>query len=186
MLCPEFPLGTDRLVLRPFTAGDVDDVWDYQRRPEVARHMLWAAREREQTRLVVEEMAGEVALRKARDCLSMAVFWPEIGRVVGQVELVWLSEEHHQGEVGYVFNPDHHGKGLATEAVREVLRLGFEELGLHRVIGRCSAHNTASARLLERLGMRREAHFLHSALVKGEWREEMIYAILADEWRSAG
>lgn len=181
---PEFPLRTERLVLRPFTAADVDDVWAYQRQPEVARHMLWAAREREQTRLVVEEMAGEVALRASGDCLSLAVFWPVENRVVGQVELVWHSAEHRQGEVGYVFNPDHHGGGLATEAVREVLRLGFEEFGMHRIVGRCSARNAASIRLLERLGFRREAHFVHSMLVKNEWREELVYAQLRNEWRT--
>lgn len=82
-----------------------------------------------------------------------------------------------------VFNPDHQGKGLATEAARAVLRLGLEELDLHRIVGRCNALNTASAKLMERLAMRREAHFMQSSIIKGAWHEEFVYAILRSEWR---
>ncbi|MCW2947645.1 MAG: GCN5-related N-acetyltransferase, partial [Actinoallomurus sp.] len=91
---------------------------------------------------------------------------------------------HRQGEVGYIFHPDHGGRGYATEAAEVVLRLGFEELGLHRIVGRLDGRNTASARVLERLGLRREAHFVQNELVKGEWTDEVVYAMLADEWRA--
>ena len=65
-----------------------------------------------------------------------------------------------------------------------MLRLGFEELDLHRIVGRLDARNTASARVLERLGMRLEAHLRENEFVKGEWVSELIYAVLAGEWRS--
>lgn len=182
MLRPDFPLSTARLVLRPFTAEDVDDVWAYQRQPGVARHLLWEARDREQSRIAVQQMMLEDALLRDGDCLTLAAVCPDSGTVVGQVELVWLSSEHRQGELGYIFNPDHQGRGLATEAARAMLRLGFGELGLHRIVGRCVARNTASAALMERLGMRREAHFLGSAFIKGEWRDEYVYALLASDF----
>jgi RimJ/RimL family protein N-acetyltransferase len=83
-----------------------------------------------------------------------------------------------------VLHPDHHGQGYGREAAVEVLRLGFEGLGLHRIIGRCDAHNHASARLLERLGMRREAHFRENEFFKGEWADEYVYALLANEWQA--
>ena len=82
-----------------------------------------------------------------------------------------------------MFHPAHQGRGLATEAASVVLRLGFEGLGLHRVIGRCDALNLPSARLVERLGMRREAHFVHNEVFKGAWGDELVYAMLEDEWR---
>jgi RimJ/RimL family protein N-acetyltransferase len=103
--------------------------------------------------------------------------------VVGDVNLEWLSEYHQQGEIGYVFNPEFHGHGLATEATAEMLRLGFADLGLHRIIGRCDGRNPASARVMERLGMRLEAHFRQNEIFKGEWGDELVYAILADEWK---
>jgi RimJ/RimL family protein N-acetyltransferase len=116
--------------------------------------------------------------------LSLAVVLPETGAVIGDVVLFLRSQEHRQGEIGYVFHPDHGGHGYATEAARMMLRLGFEEFGLHRIIGRIDAWNTASARVLERLGMRREAHFAQNKIVRGEWSDEVVYAMLEDEWRA--
>ncbi len=83
-----------------------------------------------------------------------------------------------------MLHPDQHGRGYGREATLEMLRLGFEGLGLHRIIGRCDARNDTSARLMERLGMRREAHFRENEWVKGEWCDEYVYALLAAEWAS--
>lgn len=183
MLRPAYPIRTPRLLLRPFTRADVDDVWEYQRRPEVARYMSWEPRNRAQTEAAVAQMAREDRLAGEGDCLSLAVVRADLDRVVGQVELVWHSTASRQGEVGYIFSPDHHGQGLATEAAHEMLRVGFEGLGLHRIVGRCHAENRASARLLERLGMRKEAHFVDNELAKGAWRSQLVYALLESEWR---
>ena len=95
-----------------------------------------------------------------------------------------LSREHRQGEIGYILHPDYHGRGLATEAAEVMLRLGFEDLGLHRVIGRLDGRNLASARVLERLGMRREAHFVENEIVKGERTDEIVHAMLEHEWEA--
>ncbi len=70
----------------------------------------------------------------------------------------------------------------ATEAGREMLRLGFESYGLRRMIGRLDGRNEPSARVLARLGMRREAHFVQNEFVKGEWADEVVYAMLHHEW----
>jgi RimJ/RimL family protein N-acetyltransferase len=104
--------------------------------------------------------------------------------VIGDCTLWRVSREHRLGEIGFVFHPDHQGRGYATEAGRELLRLAFAEHGCHRVIGRLEARNAASARVLERLGMRREAHLLENEWVKGEWQSELAYAILEHEWRT--
>jgi RimJ/RimL family protein N-acetyltransferase len=86
------------------------------------------------------------------------------------------------GEVGYIVHPDHQGRGYATEVAERLLGIGFEVLGLHRIIGRLEARNRASARVLEKLGMRREAHFVENEWVKGEWQSEVMFAILDREW----
>jgi RimJ/RimL family protein N-acetyltransferase len=77
-----------------------------------------------------------------------------------------------------MFNPEHHGRGYATEAASAVLDLAFETFGLHRITGSLEARNAASARVLEKLGMRREAHLVENELVKGEWQSEIVYARL--------
>lgn len=169
---------TDRLLLRPFEEGDVDDVWAYQRLPEVARHMLREPRDRDGAEWSVRGMMAETGADRR---YSFAVVLPEPATVVGEVSLLGCGGTN--GEIGYVLHPGHQGRGLAAEATRAMFGLGFDELGMHRIFGLCSARNAASARLMERLGMRREGHFRHSRRVKGEWRDELVYAILAREWR---
>jgi RimJ/RimL family protein N-acetyltransferase len=180
---PEYPLRTDRLLLRPFAADDVDEVWAYQREPGVARYLRWEPRDREQTRAAVVQMVRENDLVGEGDCLSLAATLPSTGAVIGQVELVWLSEQHRQGEIGYVFHPGYGGRGLATEAARAMLGLGFDGLRLHRIIGRCDARNLPSAALLARLGMRREAHLIGTTKGKDGWRDELAFAMLHEEWK---
>jgi RimJ/RimL family protein N-acetyltransferase len=184
MLRPEYPLRTARLTLRPFSPGDLDDLFDIQSRPEVARFLYWEARDAGQVREALDVKTRESVLDEEGKRLSLAVVLPQRGTVIGEVMLGWLSREHRQGEVGFVLHPDHQGRGYATEAAGVMLRLGFADLGLHRIIGRCDAQNLASARVLERLGMRREAHFIHDQIFKGEWGEELVYAMLDHEWKA--
>lgn len=104
--------------------------------------------------------------------------------MVGETGLKLISRQHRHGETGFVFNPDSQGHGLATEATAAMLTLAFQGLGWHRITGSCDARNQQSAPLMERLGMRREAHFVQNALVKGEWTDELIHAILDHEWET--
>jgi RimJ/RimL family protein N-acetyltransferase len=184
MLCPDYPLRTPRLTLRPFRAEDLDDLYAIQSREDVARYLYWSPRSRDEVREALAKKVSQSAIREEGEVLALAVVLTGTGRVVGDVILMWTSREHRQGEVGFVFHPDEHGKGLAGEATRVMLGLGFGGLGLHRIVGRCDARNLASARLMERLGMRREAHFVQNEFVKGEWCDELVFAVLAEEWRS--
>jgi uncharacterized protein (TIGR00369 family) len=183
---PEYPIETARLTLRPFTVDDLEDLHAFHRLPEVSRFLYWNPRDREQTAAALKDKLSQASVRTEGDNLAVAVVLREIGRVIGEVNLCWTSEPHMQGEIGFVFHPEFHGAGLATEAARELLRLGFDGLGLHRVVGRCDGRNGASARLLQRLGMRREAKLVHNEMFKGEWSSEFIYAMLAHEWRTPG
>jgi RimJ/RimL family protein N-acetyltransferase len=185
VLRPDYPLRTPRLTLRPFRAEDLDDLYAIQSREDVARYLYWPPRDRDEVREALAKKVGQSAIEDDGDVLAVAVELTGTGRLIGDVILAWLSRAYRQGEVGFVFHPDLHGKGLAAEATRVVLGLGFAGLGLHRIIGRCDARNAASARLMERLGMRREAHFVQNEFVKGEWCDELVYAVLAEEWRAA-
>lgn len=181
---PDYPIESERLILRPFTTDDFDDLYDIHSRPEVTRYLYWEPRDPQSTRQVLERRIRASALGVEGEALQLAVELPGIGKVIGDILLIWVSREHRQGEVGYVFHPDYGGHGYATEAARVMLRLGFDDLRLHRIAGRLDGRNAASARVLERLGMRREAHFRQNEFVKGEWTDEMVYAMLADEWRA--
>ena len=172
---------TERLRLRPLRAG----------RPRgAARHALARGRVRwlyfeppteEQTRRVdrgrARAAAGDRHGARRSSCA-------DAGELVGHVTIS-IDPEHRQGEIGFMFDPAHQGRGYATEAARALVAYAFEHYGVHRVYGRLEPRNEASARVLEKLGMRREAHLIENEWVKGEWQSEAVYALLAREWTAA-
>jgi RimJ/RimL family protein N-acetyltransferase len=181
VLRPEYPILTERLVLRPFAAGDLDDLHALTGDPDVVRYLYWAVHTPEDTRAALEKRLTQDALTEEGQWLVLAIELE--GRVIGQVVLKWSSVLSRQGELGFVLHPAYQGKGYAREASQAMLRLGFEGLGLHRIIGACDTRNVPSWQLLSRLGMRREAHFVEDELFKGEFGDQYIYAMLDREWR---
>jgi RimJ/RimL family protein N-acetyltransferase len=177
-------LESERLLLRPFTTDDFESLFAIQSRPDVARWLYWEARDEGEVRAALRKKIDGSRLADDGDSLSLAVVLKTSSEVIGDGTLFLLSAEHRQGEIGFVFHPDHHGHGYATETAGLLLELAFGEFGLHRVIGRLEPRNAASARVLERVGMRREAHFRENEFIKGEWQSELVYAILEHEWHA--
>jgi len=177
------PLKTERLVLRRFAESDFDAVFAMRSNAEVARYLYWEPESEAAARKALARKLTSVSLREEGDVLALAAVERSGGQVVADMILRWASRDHSTGEIGYIVHPDHTGKGYATEAAAPLLAIAFDELGLHRVIGRTEARNVASARVLEKLGMRREAHLVENEFVKGEWQSELVYAILDREWR---
>jgi RimJ/RimL family protein N-acetyltransferase len=183
VLQPTYPVKTARLILRRFTRDDLSALHSLQSRPDVARYLGRAPRGRADTARVLAEKIENTAMTVPGDALSIAVELIDTAELIGDLTLTLTSAEDNSGEMKVVFHPKHHGKGYAAEATAELLRLGFEEFGLHRIIGRCDGKNIASASLMEGLGMRREAHLRESELVDGVWKDELVYAMLAVEWQ---
>ncbi|MFC9691502.1 GNAT family N-acetyltransferase [Kribbella sp. NPDC056951] len=183
-LHPAYPLRTERLDLRAHRRDDLDDLLAFHSNPDIVRYVPWPVRDRELTREALEKKLTQDRLTEEGQWLVLAIELRETGTVIGEVLLKWASEADRQGEIGYALHAGYHGKGYASEAAREMLRLGFEDLGLHRIVAVLDDRNTASAQLLERLGMRREAHHLQALWFKGEWGNEFVYALLKDEWLS--
>jgi RimJ/RimL family protein N-acetyltransferase len=188
VLKPDYPIETERLLIRPLDpATDVDAVLAYQSREDVCRYIPYFPRTREQ---IAERLADPERMRstieKEGEVVSLALVVRETGTLVGDVILVWSSAEHRSGEIGYVINPDHQGNGYATEACRAMLALAFDGLDLHRVIARIDERNAASGAVLRRIGMRQEAVLVENEWFKGEWTTEIDFAILAEEWRKVG
>jgi RimJ/RimL family protein N-acetyltransferase len=118
------------------------------------------------------------------DWFSAAAVERATGITVGGLAFHWVSERDKTAEIGFVFDPCHQGKGFATEASRALIDWAFASAGMHRVIGQLDARNAASARVLEKLGMRLEAHLVENEWVKGEWQSGLVYALLDREWSS--
>jgi RimJ/RimL family protein N-acetyltransferase len=182
MYKPDWPIHSERLLLRPFEESDLHALHRIQSDEEVVRYLYHDARSLDEVRAVLARKMDSAAVGGEGDGLSAAVVLRDTGELVADVSLRWVSEGHEQGELGFVVHPAHQRRGYATEAARPILDFAFDTMGLHRVVGRTEARNIASARVLEKLGMRREAHLIENEWVKGEWQSELVYAVLAEEW----
>jgi RimJ/RimL family protein N-acetyltransferase len=182
---PDWPLETERLTLRPFVEDDFEAVHAMRSRPEVARYLYQGPASREQSRERLTRMMASPAWAVEDDWFSAAAVERASGITVGDMAFHWVSERDRTAEVGFVFDPRHQGKGLATEAAHALVDWAFTTAGMHRVIGRTEARNVASARVLEKLGMRLEAHFVENEWVKDEWQSELVYAVLDREWSAS-
>jgi RimJ/RimL family protein N-acetyltransferase len=179
---PEYPIETERLRLRPFSRGDVDAVFSYRSRPDVAEYLFDEPMNHDECAEAVRLRTAQIAFTSEGDKVILAVVRKADGRLIGEVSLIWRSLVDQQAEIGYIFHPDAHGQGYAAEAARPLLAFGFEVMGLHRIYARCDARNRASSTVMRKLGMRQEAHFREHMQVKGRWDEEIICAILDHEW----
>jgi len=177
------PRRTERLVLRAFRHGDEDDVLAYRSRPDVVRYMPTEPLHASGVVAFIAERTSATQIRADNDKIILAVEHDRT--VIGDLLIRAVQLADGQAEIGWAFNPAYHGRGLATEAARELLGLAFGGLAMHRVFAQLDPRNTASARLCERLGMRREAYFREDIWFKGEWGDTAVYALLADEWRAA-
>ncbi|HJQ43734.1 MAG TPA: GNAT family protein [Jatrophihabitantaceae bacterium] len=183
-LRPSYPIETARLRLWPLSASDLDDLLAYRGDPDVCRYLPFEPMTSAVLSARLATDLGRTEITEEGHSLTLGASRVTDGRVIGDVVLFFHSALHLSGELGYVFAPSVAGQGYATEACTAVLDLAFGSLGLHRVTARMDARNTTSARLAERLGMRREAEFRSSEMFKGEWADVVIYALLAADWRA--
>ena len=179
---PFADIETQRLLLRRFADSDLAPFLAYANDPLVSRYQSWES--------YTEAEAGElIARQKVAEpgrpgWFSFAVELKETRAMVGHVSLSAKAEDVRQGEMGFAFAREYQGRGLAREAAERVLAYAFEVLGMHRVVGVTDCENARSVVLLERLGMRCEAHFVENIWFKGAWGSEFYYAILQSEWES--
>ncbi|MBA3021984.1 GNAT family protein [Propionicimonas sp.] len=177
----DWPLLTARLTLRPARASDAAEIWGWQQLPEVIQ---WTPRQ-----LASLEAFTDHWVKHLDRTLVVAQGGRLIGSAKVSVQNAWSQEEvvtqaaGAEAEIGWALDPSIHGQGYGTELAVSLLAICFDGLGLHRVVGICFADNAASARVMEKAGMRREAHFRADSLHRdGRWYDTYCYAMLASEW----
>lgn len=175
-------LMSDRLVLRRFSPTDLPAFVAYRSNPDVARYQGWEA-----PYPVADAERMIEALRREHpdtpgEWYQYAVELRSTGELVGDCAAKTDAEDPRQAELGFTLAPAHQGRGYATEAARRLLDYLFGARAKHRVIAYCDARNAASAAVLQRLGMRREGHLRESTWAKGEWTDDLLYAVLDREW----
>ena len=175
-------LETPRLILRELRDDDATAIHAYASDAEVVRYLDWGPNTPEDT---AQFLARARAARGAipRTAYHRAIVLTATGHLVGGGRIEIRNAANGAGDVGYVLGRPHWGHGFATEATRALLGFGFGSLALHRIWATCDVRNDASARVLEKIGMRREGHLRHDVRRKGEWRDSYLYTILEPEWR---
>jgi RimJ/RimL family protein N-acetyltransferase len=174
-------LTTERLVLREFTLSDWSATNAYESDPEVVRYETFGPYSPEESRDYIRRMLRE-SRKSPREIYDLALVLRATDQLIGRCGLRISDPNAREGVLWYIVNRSYWGQGYATEAARAMLGYGFAELRLHRVWADADPANTASIRVLEKVGMRLEAHFRENAWIKGAWVDSLIFAILDREW----
>ena len=181
------PIRTDKLIIRRFTHADIDDIIEFTAHLSVNRETTNIPREDRAKMVEYVDTQNGHSLFETDKCVDLAVELKETSKVIGLLSLV--SNGDRQGEIGWGFSIEYRGQGLATEAVRRLITYTFEDCGYHRIFAGTIFTNKRSWALMERLGLRKEAHFVKAhvpAKPEGEWIDTVRYAILAEEWAPGG
>jgi RimJ/RimL family protein N-acetyltransferase len=174
------PIPTERLLLHRFTPTDVPDILAFVAHPSVARVTPEIGTTEAEVRAYVDRQCALQPFEKDQ-CFDLGIERRVDGRVIGLLSLV--CGDHRQAAIGWGLGFEHRGQGYATEAARALLAYGFSELDLHRIYAKTSSRNPGSYRVMERLGMRREAELREAEFHDGAWIDVLIYGLLAAEWR---
>ena len=173
-------LHTERLSLRPMHIIDAEDMYDYAKRPEVTQYLLWSEHSDIYfTRDYLRYVGRRYALG---DFYDWAVIDRESHRMIGTCGFTKIDPTNNSAEIGYVLNPDFHRRGFGSEAVKRVLKFGFEELSLNRIEARFMQGNDASLALMRSVGMTFEGYMRDLIFVKGSYRTVGVSSILRSEY----
>ena len=171
---------TERLLLRELQRIDREAIHKYSRDSEVVKYMDWGPNTSKDDREFLERT---IAARKEnpRRNFTLAITVKDTKRLIGSCGIHESNPADREGWIGYCLDRQHWGRGFGTETAKALLDFGFMDLRLHRIFATCVPANTASAHVLEKVGMRLEGHFRQHRWVKGKWRDSLIYAILDNE-----
>ncbi|HET6660654.1 MAG TPA: GNAT family protein [Rubrobacter sp.] len=172
---------SERLRIRRFKDSDLSPFMAYRNDPKVARYQSWDSCDEREARAFIREVKSAQP-GVPGDWFQFAMESKGMGDLVGDCGLRVDEHEPYRAEIGFTLAPEYQGRGFASEAVSRLLDYAFEALGLHRVVAISDCRNAPSVALLERVGMRREGHFLENVWFKGGWADEYLYAVLKDEW----
>jgi RimJ/RimL family protein N-acetyltransferase len=177
---PFSAIESERLILRRFTGADLPTLLVYRNDPEIARYQSWESFSEDEAQAFLQKQQT-LEPGVPEKWFQFAMELKSSGLLVGDCALQ-VDKQGQQGEIGFTLARQHQGKGFVTEAASRVCDYAFTNLNLHRIVAITDCRNHASVAVLERLGFRREGHFIKNIFFKGEWGDEYLYAMLKDEW----
>jgi RimJ/RimL family protein N-acetyltransferase len=177
-------IATDRLVLREFVPDDWPAVLVYQRDPRYLKLYPWTDRTEDDVRSFVQRFVDQQTERPRRR-FQLAIAFPDGGQAIGNCGIRRKPGNNWEADIGFELAPEYWGRGYATEAALAMVDFGFRELGVHRISSWCIADNAASARVLEKVGLRPEGRLRENEHFKGRWWDTLLYGLLEREWRAS-
>ncbi|GHI00674.1 GNAT family N-acetyltransferase [Neobacillus kokaensis] len=173
-------LETERLILRKITLGDVDDLYEYCSNEEVSKYVTWDKHKwPSDTKKFVNFVLQQYENKKVA---PWGIEYKETGKLLGTIDFVWWRPEHNSAEIGYCLAKDYWGRGITSEAAKELIKFGFEKMDLIRIQARCFTENIGSQRVMEKAGMSFEGINRKAMFIKGKHRDLKIYSILKEEF----
>lgn len=178
----EITLESTRLILRRFVDADLEPFLAYRSDPEIARYQGWSMPySREMAEQFIQDMKAQQPGIPG-EWFQWAIELRASGALIGDCAFYLLSRDTRQAEIGVTLARPFHGQGYAQEAIWRLLAYLFDEMALHRVCANCDPENAPAWKSLERMGFRREAHFIENLWFKGRYADEYWYAMLGREW----
>lgn len=171
---------SQRLIIRPIQVNDARALFAYRRNAAVNKYQGWIPQTLEDAETFIQKTATEMNIPGT--WFQLALLNKIDKKLIGDMG-VHFKHERDQVELGFTIASDKQGQGLATEALQAVLSYLFVQMKKHRVTASVDPRNTASIRVLEKLKFRKEAHFIESYYMDGEWADDALYALLSKEWK---
>jgi RimJ/RimL family protein N-acetyltransferase len=171
-------ISTKRLVIKEISIADAPRVFEYRQAPEVLRFQSFNPKSIDEVHSFIRNEAMD--FNKENTWLQLGIYLA--GQLIGDMGIHFIGPENKQCEIGYTIDPKYQKNGYGKESVSGVLDYLFRELDKHRIIASLDPENEASRNLLESLGFRNEGCFKKSILNKGEWGDDLVYALLDEEW----
>jgi RimJ/RimL family protein N-acetyltransferase len=173
-------LETKRLIIRPISLDDKSDIFEYRSDTETNKYQGWIPKNIDD----VDSFIGKISkqINEPETWFQFVLIKKETQKIIGDLGIHFFDSENKQVEIGCTLNKDFQNKGCATESVKRIIDYLFNELNKHRIITSVDPDNINSTRLVERIGFRKEAHFVESLWVNGKWVDDVIYALIEKDW----
>lgn len=172
---------SERLLLRPITLDDAEAIFKYRSDAITNQFQGWIPKTFEDVYDFIENRVSST-IDVVDTWYQLAIIKKENGELIGDVGIHFLDADKKQTEIGCTLDKNKHGKGFATEALKETIHFLFNTLNKHRIVTSIDPENIKSIELVKRLGFRKEAHFRKSLLINGEWVDDLVYAMLREDW----
>ncbi|WP_169891207.1 GNAT family N-acetyltransferase [Litchfieldia alkalitelluris] len=175
------PIESNRLLLREIKEKDFDEIYRIKSDPEVVKYLTWGPFTEEQT---LNSIKKQIAFQDAknRKVFVLAVILKDTQEVIGNALLMIENDDVETAEIGYFLHSKFWNRGLGKEVVECLIHAGFKVLNLYRIYAQCDVENVGSSHILKKMGFRLEGHFHKNLKVKGNWRDNFLFALLREEY----